>query len=287
MLKSREFEFRHAPNMERTAENLFERAGSIRVNIEDFLGFSFEEQVLVILTPDKETFFSLQGRRAPEWASGTAYPTRRVIFLRPLDAGEIRGNNINTIFSHELSHILLFHRLKGRHPPRWLDEGVAMHLSGEMLLLNANQLLGVGVTGRHIPFSMLTHSFPASGDQAGLAYAQSADMVSYIRREFPGEAFFSLLDRIADGYQFDEALNQSLGISMAQLEKNWLRSVRRRWGLVPLLTGSISLWFMISILFIAAYIRKRRISKARRELWEIEEQLDAVSSETDHERYLH
>jgi hypothetical protein len=287
VLKSPEFEFYYAPGLERTAKDLFQQAGQIRTRIEGFLDFSFEAPVLMIFAPDRESFLALQPGRVPEWASGTSYPEQRVIFLRPLDATEIRGNNLTTIFTHELAHIMLHHRLNRNRAPRWLDEGVAMYLAGQFSFTQANQLLSVGISGRHIPFRRLAYSFPESGDDAQLAYAQSSDMISYIQRVFGHAAYSTLLDRLAQGDELEAALEKSLGRNLDQLEKEWLNAVRRRWGLVPALTGSLSLWFLISLLFIAAYLRKRKTSRLRRQLWEIEENMENISSSSRPDHYLH
>jgi len=287
VLKNSEFEFRFPPGLERTAKNLFQQAGEIRTSIEGFLDFSFEDPVLIIIAPDRERFLALQAGRVPEWASGTCHPEQRVIFLRPLDAGEIRGNNLITIFSHELAHIMLHHRLNLHRPPRWLDEGVAMHLAGQFSFTRANQLLSVGISGRYIPFRRLAYSFPESGGDAQLAYAQSSDMISYILREFGIPSYSTMLDRLAQGDELDAALEKSLGRNLDQLEKEWLNAVRRRWGLVPALTGSLSLWFLVSLLFIAAYLHKRKTSRLRRELWEAEDELESISSSSRPDHYLH
>lgn len=282
-----EFTFRYSPGLERVAEELFGQAGDIKAEIEYNMGFKYKKPIIVVIAPDRPVFIQLQGGGLPDWISGTAYPDRNLIFLRPLDAREIRGGSMRSILVHEMSHVLLFERLNAHRAPRWLDEGTAMHMAGDMTMSGYNTLLGVGITGRHIPFRSLTASFPSSREDAMLAYAQSSDMVSYIKSEYGPHIYVLLLDSLAKGNDIETALKQSIGMDMEGLESEWLGSVRRRWGLVPALTGGFSIWFFMALLFLVAYARKRKTARLRREMWEIEEGINQIDFDHEKNRSLH
>ncbi len=79
----------------------------------------------------------------------------------------------------------------------------------------------------------------------------------------------------------EAALRAAFGRDLAELSSAWLKHVRFSYGLVGLLAGGISLWFGISLLALWAYARKRKTSRLRRELWELEDRAAALSSQDD------
>jgi hypothetical protein len=167
--------------------------------------------------------------------------------------------------------VLLHRRLSGRPVPRWLDEGIANRYGRSLEWDFPGPLLGVGVTGNYLPFADLSAGFPETGPQARLAYAQSTDFVQFLKRTHGPAVFNAFLDHLAAGEELDPSLEAAFGRDLASLSSAWFKHVRLSYGLVGLLTGAIPLWFSISLLALWAYARKRRTSRRRRELWELED----------------
>ncbi len=273
-ISTEHFDLRYPPEALTMAQNLKPRLEPTLERVLADLGANFEDKITVILAPDDATFFKLQGPSVPDWASGTAYPSQRLIYLKPLTANEIRHRSLVNVLGHEISHVVLPYRLKGRRAPRWLDEGIAVHQAREFMLDRSNQLLTVGITGRHIPFESLSNGFPRSGNSAAVAYAQSTSMVSFIVNEYGIDSFHALLDEFAESGDFDEAVDAALDTSLPELEGIWLKHVRFYYGIVSLVTSSLFLWFAISILFLWAYIRKKRRSELRKQMWDLQEEYE-------------
>jgi len=275
------FQLRYPSSVEPIARNLLPRLEPLRAAIMTDLSIQDQGSILVVLAPDRPSFFALQPPGVPDWASGTSYPETRTIFLRPADSLEIRANTLSGIFAHELAHLLLHRRLSGRSVPRWLDEGIANRYGRSLEWDFPGPLLGVGVTGNYLPFATLRDGFPETGPQARLAYAQSTDFVQFLKRSYGPAAFQAFLDHLAAGEELDPSLQAAFGRDLASLSSAWLKHARLSYGLVGLLTGAIPLWFAISLLALWAYARKRKTSRRRRELWELEDRAAALSAADD------
>ena len=274
------FQLRYPGSLEQTAQELLPELEPLRAAIMADLATRDEARILVVLAPDQETFFALQPPGVPAWASGTSYPQTRTIFLRPLDPRELRANTLSGVLAHELAHLLL-HRRCPRGLPRWLDEGLANRYGRSLEWDFPGPLFGVGITGNYLPFDTLRDGFPEAGPQARLAYAESTDFVQFLKRTYGPAAFNTFLDRLAAGEEEEAALRAAFGRDLAELSSAWLKHVRFSYGLVGLLAGGISLWFGISLLALWAYARKRKTSRLRRELWELEDRAAALSSQDD------
>lgn len=66
----------------------------------------------------------------PRFAAGAAVASRSAIVVVPNRTGRYPFGDIAQTFKHELSHVLIYRAL-GYHPPRWFDEGLAMHVARE------------------------------------------------------------------------------------------------------------------------------------------------------------
>ena len=281
---SSHFQLRYPPRLAGTAGELQPLLEPLRASILTDLGAQDPGPILVILAPDRRTFFALQPPGVPDWASGTSYPETRTIFLRPLDPLEVRANTLPGILAHELAHLILHQRLRGVSIPRWLDEGIANRYGRSLEWEFPGPLLTVGITGRFIPFAQLDDGFPETGAQARLAYAESTDFVQFLKRTYGPTAFNRFLDRLAEGDELDSALRSAFGHDLAALSSAWVSHVRWSYGLVGILAGGMPLWFGIALLAILAYARKQKTSRLRRDLWDLEDRTAALQSQDpDHD----
>jgi hypothetical protein len=242
--------------------------------------------ITVVFTSDQKSFSSLQGGGVSDWVSGTSYPDRALVYLRPLTGSEVRANSLRAVIAHELSHVVLHHKLAANPspsaPPAWLDEGLAVYLSAEPLYARAEHLFPLGLSGRYIPFRQLEQHFPDNPETAATAYAQAGDFVNFLYSRFGGDAVNQYLEAMARGEDPDVALKAAFHATLFDLETQWFASVRRTYGLIPALSGGAFLWFLISLLAIVAYLRKRERSKKKLALMDLEERyVAAVNDDSD------
>jgi len=158
---------------------------------------------------------------------------------------------------HELAHVLLDRRLRGRPVPRWFHEGYAQEFAAEWEMGTLWRLSRAAWTRSAIPLGDLERSFPYSGARAQLAYAESQAAVQELRKE--PEAWLHLLELLDGGMSFSDALQRSRGEGLAAFARRFdeeLMPGYRRWSL---LFSTAPLFFLMMLLFLAAAWRRRRL----------------------------
>jgi len=245
-----------------------EMSGLISV-LEKELNLKIPPPLKVIIAQSPEQFQAIQTGKVPEWAVATANPEQGVIYLKPYPGGGY--SELIHICKHELVHIYLYHRLLGHRAPRWFEEGMAEMFSAGFSLERIWALAGAGLGREFIPFSELERNFPASPSRARLAYYQSEDFVGFLSELLGTDGFQSLLERLSRGEDFYQALFSLTGKDFSQLEKSWQKRVKYHYGFVLIFSGSGSLWFLVSLLFILAYLKKRRQAELKKQLLELED----------------
>ncbi len=158
---------------------------------------------------------------AYEWVGGIAFPTLNeasIVVQSTADYTLIRD------MPHELTH-LIFHQLIGSASsvPTWFDEGLAVYNQGfheSEMTDRFNQALASHTL---LKLKNITYGFPSNSDQAYLAYAQSWDLVQYMYTTFGQAKMIQFIkDLRGPTYDFDEAMQASLGVDVAHLEYRWL-----------------------------------------------------------------
>jgi hypothetical protein len=122
-----------------------------------------------------------------------------------------------------------------------------------------------------IPLDKLIVSFPQEEHMAQIAYAESYYVISFFLSEFGSEALARFIKDYGRGFGFENALYRATGLKMDAFERRWKRFVRLRFSWLPIISGA-GLWFLISLLFIAAYLRKKRRARRILEVWRKEEE---------------
>jgi peptidase MA superfamily protein len=246
----------YMPQSERFVESIIPSLESERERVAKDLQVTPPQTVKVVVAPDLKSFSQVQKRPVPPWVSGTAYPGQNMIVLRPLAGHEVRHSSIQSVIAHEYTHILLHEKLGDTRIPKWLDEGLSVHMANESLYARAEKLIPIAITGRYIPFRQIENEFPYSQHQASIAYAQSEDFINYLINEHGHETFMLYLDKMAAGEDPDDALYNAYEVTLFDLETKWLEKTRRTYIFLSLGSGGGLLWFLMSVLAIVAYGRK-------------------------------
>ncbi|MFA6034286.1 MAG: peptidase MA family metallohydrolase [Myxococcota bacterium] len=280
------------PEHRKLAEEILARAPMERARIAADLGRDSNADYEVRLADGPSDFQEAQpgGNTAPVWASGIAYPGLHVIVLQ-LRSGTGRGlDEVYSTFTHELSHMMLHGALDGRRAPRWLSEGLAMYHAGEWSFNRLAVITRAVAFKNIIPLEKLERSFPDDARDASLAYAESVEFVAFLLGRYGRPAMNGFIAGLAGGQDTGAALASSFGEGLGGLEEQWLSKARFKYAWLPLITSSVTLWFLISLIFLAGYARKRAESRRRLKQMEQEELLlfdgavdgaDDVSDETN------
>jgi hypothetical protein len=158
------------------------------------------------------------------WADGHADPEIGVVVTTVTPDVEARFN-LGREVPHELTHLLVYQAASGRYRnvPNWLNEGLAVNNEAQpdpdlLAALNAAR-----DSNTLIPLSSLCEPFPLDRAQAALAYAESASVVSYIRKAYGPQGLTQLLKTYAEGADCEGGVQRALNISLADLESAWRR----------------------------------------------------------------
>jgi hypothetical protein len=272
-LETKHFLIKYMDAEGKLAKHISTTSEKIRGRIIADIGYDFPDKTMIILAPSVEEFQKVQPDKEmiPLWASAVAYPERNLIILR--SPGAIKGGRLDyeQVFIHEFTHIVIGKVLKGRDTPSWLSEGFAMYESSEWHLTKMASLTKAFLTKRLIPLEKITANFPRDPDEAELAYAESFMFVSFIINKFGRKAFQQFIrDYAADG-NLRGSLKKMTGLHLFMLEKEWLDYMEVRVSWIPLITSATTLWFVITLIFIYGYYRKRRIVRKTLQTWEQEE----------------
>jgi hypothetical protein len=167
-----------------------------------------------------------------EWVGGIAFPRANAASIVVQNLSDI---TLQRDMPHELTH-LIFHQLinQGITAPTWFDEGLAvyhqLYHEPEMALTFKDAL------ARHtlLRLDSIASAFPANENQAYLAYAQSWNLVTYMFHTFGQSKMITLIkDMNRSQDDFDQDLQQALGIDQIHLENQWRLSLNQPAVLSP------------------------------------------------------
>jgi hypothetical protein len=268
-------------------EALLRDADDFRARLSQDFGQSALDGVLVRVarTPEQMAELAPENAPPPPYAAGVAYPSLHLVLLALQAPQTWDPPDLPELLRHELTHVALTDAVSGHHVPRWFDEGLAIHESGELPWARTKTLWDATLAKRLLPLSELDRGFPGDNYEVNEAYAESADFVRFLMRDTDRARFGSLLQRMRAGVSFDRTLEDAYGADVRKLEYEWREELGRRFGIVPMLTGGGLLWVLMVGLAAAAWVKKRRRAKAKLAEWAREEaEMDAVLAASRAER---
>ena len=285
------FVFHYRPGEEKLVSYLAGLSKDLQERVAEDLGIEKLAEIQVTIASTHDDFRSLQppGAQVQKWVAALAYPSEDRILLkspRLLLGGQ---PHYEQLFLHELVHVALDQASRGWRQigeaegqvattvpsrtgiPRWLHEGYAIYVAREWSPTREVRLTRAVLKGNLIPLGRLVSDFPEDEDRALLAYAQSADLVHYLIRSHGNDAFRDFVIALGRGYRFGHAARHFLGEDFHTLEAGWKKHLKRRYTWVPLLASTGTLWFLASLIFLAAYVRKKLTARAKAARWSEDE----------------
>ncbi len=228
-------------------------------------------EIRVARSPEDMEALAPIGHPPPAYAVGVAYSSLHLLLVSLTAPKTAEADDLGQTFRHERTHIAIFDAFGGQHVPLWFNEGLAIDASGEHSWDRRSTLWHASLSDEIIPLEDLDKSFPDNNYEVSIAYAQSADLVRFLLRDEDRARFQSLVSRTRGGEAFDRSLGDAYGTDMHRLEYEWKEDLSKRFSLWPVVTGSAFLWGLIVFIFLAAWVKRRRRSKAILARWEKEE----------------
>jgi hypothetical protein len=280
-ISTEHFYFTFSPPDRRLAENLSDISEEIYREIVTDVGVAPLPGIKIFIAHTHEDFLARQPNpeKAPEWAAGLAYPELNIVILKAPAAALFGTIDPIRTFRHELAHLTLHQALAGIHIPKWLDEGLAMYEAREWTLRTTATMTSVTLKKKFIPLTSLNDSFPIAFEEAETAYAQSFSMVAYLLDRHGRETFHEFILNLKKRMTLSQSAQEAFGPSFYELERRWHRYLRIRYTWIPVVTSTITLWFLFSIIFFIIYLRKKHLTSQKVLEWELEDLWDDSSQQ--------
>jgi hypothetical protein len=227
----------------------------------------------VYVAHSQQQFEDLQPGSPDDWVDATAYPHRALIFLRAPRLRPGTAKPLEQVTDHEITHVLVEQSFHGAPVPRWLHEGLAQVVAKEYSQ-QTTEAISKGMLGDSLlTLGELVEGFPHDPLRAQLAYAQSADLVAFIRNEFGHPALQALLREMASGTPVRAAFREATGQSLDQVDAVWRSRLQRSQLWFPPLVSD-SVWFALGgFVLVGGWLRVRRRNRERRAWMEREDDL--------------
>lgn len=185
----------------------------------------FPSKTIVVVLHAKSTFQSATG--SPAWADGLFDPVLGRIHVPAQDALADRAW-LTRVLRHEFVHAILHDRFgpAGSAIPTWLNEGLAMELSGDRWS-DLDQLMKQGFT--LIPLTALEGGWGGlSGDAAAVAYLEANSAVHYLIEHFGIYRVQELLAHLKARQTLAAAMQSQLSLSYEQFQSRWVDQLEER-----------------------------------------------------------
>ena len=232
-----------------------------------------DEPIIVMLCGTHGDFARYAGTFGRTNVAGVAMADEGFIAVKTPRLIEGRSGFEGTL-NHELVHVLLARNTNVDVLPRWMNEGIAMTLSREHRFDAAIHTGRMYFQGRLIPYARLDAAFTAPGVEMefGDAYAQGLSMTRYLRERVGEDAFWAIVHDM-DTLTFPEALRRHGNMSVDDFYESWQHSLWKV-ALVFAIVSGFSLFQVMAVLTVFAYLRKRRRGRRLMRRWQREDEED-------------
>ena len=160
----------------------------------------------------------------PSWIGGQAFPDQDIVILG-ISQSDLEWGREAIV--HELTHVLVGHLTFSclGDVPTWLNEGLAVYSEGELDPASQQQLENAIRDNTLLTVRSLSAGFSEIPDKAYLSYSQSYSVTKFLIETYGQDKMTSLLVALRGGLTIDEALIQTYGFSMEDLEEAWRGSI--------------------------------------------------------------
>ncbi len=232
-------------------------------------GCSMPDEIRVVIAESETEFNRLTGGSIPDWGIGAAIPASNLIILKSPSFSN-RGQNIEKVITHELSHVMVSHMTKHRIIDRWFDEGLAQYLSGEGGINGIVHIARAVLTDNLIPLDKIDYVLAFRREKASLAYAESRAALDFIAKEYGRGAIKALLMDLSSGGCLDDALLATLHENQSEFQSHFFTVLKKRFRWAILLDSRLIISMVFIIMFIIAYANVLRKKREYKDDYEIE-----------------
>lgn len=183
-------------------------------------GFEPEEHIRLWAYANKEDLYGALAPNSEPWIAGSAYPPLYLI-MAILPVGD--DDEMARVVPHEITHQVAYQVTRNpfNSPPLWLNEGLAVYWQETGRDRFYTYALQIAAEGQVPPLRTLNGGFDYNPDGALVAYALSLSVVIYILDTWGDEGMADLLGMFREGVSYEDAVQQSLGVTYDELDAGW------------------------------------------------------------------
>lgn len=212
----------------------------------------------VTVAPTRAVMDSLVGGRVPEWAGAVAISERMEMIV---PGGRFWPRSLleeARVLRHEWAHLALAHEMGPLRIPRWFNEGYAEWAAGAWFDSGGWKLRVALAFGDAPPLDSIAIRWPRDRVPAEVAYLLSASVIQYLVESSGTRGLETFLAEWKRRRSFEAALRGVYGATIAQLETDWRKWVKRRYGWLTVLADSAVFWAILSVALVAMFVVRRR-----------------------------
>jgi len=209
------------------------------------------EHVNVYIYATEADVQSALGRVGVAYANGHADPKLGVVIISV--APDLRASyNLQIQIPHEMTHVLIYRATAGNYArvPYWFNEGLAVMHQGQRDS-NFPALLAAARDSRQF-LSLSSLCGPFNLANVSLAYAESESAVRFIRDRYGAEGINRLLTAYAGGADCRAGVQSSLGLSLDQLQADWLEYLAPPPVTLQQRAQALAPWILLAALVLVA-----------------------------------
>jgi hypothetical protein len=207
------------------ADTLLSTAARALATASSTMGTASPKPVDIYLYASEQDFRSALVAGSDQWVGGQTYPLYRLtVLLAPPDQLADDQRSV----AHEMTHIAIDSTAEDPFGPlpTWLDEGVAMVAEGPLDPTFQQALASAAASHHLLSIQSISGNFPEDSDQAALAYAESASLVSYFEKQYGPQKLAALIAAFRQGETSDEAFQQTIGMPTREFQQRWEASLQ-------------------------------------------------------------
>lgn len=252
--------FYHPGDLENVAE-LIQAVDRALPDLEAKLGASLHSPARIYLVSSQDEFDGVTGGTLPLWSQGVSFAENGSVVLKsPRFSHDIETLHQTAI--HELAHVLIA-RKAGSSVPRWLNEGLALMLSGEGAGKPLMPLSRALWSGTVMPLSEVEQVDAFAHPKAELAYLESYHAVEFLVNQHGWETLRRVLTAMRQGLSWEDALYRETALDQAGFEAAWRDHLAKSYRWMFLLNVQTILFLgalgLVVVAFIAMLRRRRKI----------------------------
>ncbi len=236
------------------------------------------DPIRVVLLPEGYEM----ARRTPPPTAGYALPDQNLIVLFPARSPQYPHDTLEDVLHHEVAHVLMARAAGGAGLPLWFHEGLAVLGERTWGLEDQARLVSEMVMVSRTPLDRVDAMFAADEGSKTRAYTLAAAFVRELIRRHGADAPANVLRRMRTGETFERAFANAMGESVAEAENAFWEGQRFWTSVGPFLTTQTALWMGVTVIALAAIIRRRMQRAAKRKEW-AEESMESEESEESKE----